>query len=654
MIGKTLGDRYEIIEKVGEGGMSYVYKAKCNKLNRFVAVKVLKEEFNNNADVVQRFKREATAIANLINPNIVNILDVDSQDGVNYIVMEYIDGKTLKQIIKENGKVSYQTAINIGLKVANALDCAHKNNVIHRDIKPQNIMVTGEGVVKVTDFGIAKSVDTATIAFTTSVMGSAHYFSPEQAKGSYVDCRTDIYSLGVVMYEMVTGRVPFDGDSPVSIAVKHLQEQPIPPKNINSAIPIGLNDFILKCMEKEPIKRYQNAKEVIVDLQKILQDPNVDLKPKEDDNGFTRIMSPVNVPSKDEKKDEIEADEEDDYNDNEDYDDEEDEEELTDDQKKKQKKKYIALIVIAIIAVVGGASLLGVALSNAFSNKNTSVSQIKIPTLAGKSKDDAKKELEDLGLVYSEVVEANNDVEEGKVIKTYPEEGKDVSKDSTVKVFISSGSEKVEVPDLSKCDEKTAKSKLDDAGLKSNVSYEFSDKIDKGLVIEQSVSAGSKVAKGSNVNIIVSKGPEVINSTVPSVLNMTVQDAKNSINGAKLQFNAIQGKETDDKNMDGKVYEQDKQGGSTIKQGETVTVHYYKYVEKKIDVPSSFASKADAIKWGSNNGVNVNFSGQDVEGATVTSVSPSSVSKGGTITVNLKAPEKKPDPEPTNPEKPKQ
>ncbi|WP_206046585.1 Stk1 family PASTA domain-containing Ser/Thr kinase [Inconstantimicrobium porci] len=647
MIGKTLGDRYEIIEKVGEGGMSYVYKAKCNKLNRFVAVKVLKEEFNNNADIVQKFKREATAIANLINPNIVNILDVDSQDSVNYIVMEYIDGKTLKQIIKENGKVSYQTAINIGLKVANALDCAHKNNVIHRDIKPQNIMVTGDGVVKVTDFGIAKSVDNATIAFTTSVMGSAHYFSPEQAKGSYVDCRTDIYSLGVVMYEMVTGRVPFDGDSPVSIAVKHLQEQPVAPKNINSTIPIGLNDFILKCMEKEPVKRYQNAKEVIVDLQKILQDPNVNLKQKEEDNGFTRVMSPVNIPSKDENDEEFDPD--DDYRDNDDdYD-----EELSDEQKKKQKKKYIAILVIAIIAVVGGASLLGITLANVLSNKNQSVSQIKVPSLAGKSKEDAKKQLEDLGLVYSEVLEANNDVEEGKVIKTYPEEGKDVSKDSTVKVFVSSGAEKVEVPDLSRYDEKTAKSKLDDAGLKSNVSYEFSDKVNKGMVIEQSVSAGSKVAKGSNVNLIISKGPEIINSTVPSVINMTIQNAQNSINAAKLQMNAVQGKETDDKNLDGKIYEQDKPAGSTIKQGETVTVHYYKYVEKTIstgDIIGKTREQAEA--WLRGHGLMIGGVENDKgdPSQTVDRVSITNAKKGDSITIHLSDPKSTPNPE--GPDKP--
>ncbi|MEG0134306.1 MAG: protein kinase, partial [Clostridium sp.] len=240
MKGIVLGSRYELLEKIGEGGMAEVYKARCNKLNRFVAVKILRKQFANNEEISQKFKKEATAIANLSDTNIVNILDVGTQDDIDYIVMELVNGKTLKEFINFNGSLGYITAIKIALQIAKALDCAHKNNIIHRDIKPQNILITESGDVKVTDFGIAKSTDSSTITNTTSIIGSAHYLSPEQAKGTYVDCRADIYSFGIVLYEMVTGRLPFDGDSPVTVALKHLQENPVAPKEINSSIPDSL------------------------------------------------------------------------------------------------------------------------------------------------------------------------------------------------------------------------------------------------------------------------------------------------------------------------------------------------------------------------------------------------------------------------------
>ena len=295
MIGQILGNRYEILEKIGEGGMSEVYKARCNKLNRFVAVKILKESLANNEEIVEKFKKEATAIAALSDNNIVNVLDVGTQDNINYIVMELVKGKTLKELIVEFGKMNYETAVKIGIQVAKALDCAHKNGIIHRDVKPQNILVTEDGVIKVTDFGIAKSSGSKTLTNSSTVMGSAHYFSPEQAKGSFLDVRTDLYSLGVVLYEMTTGRLPFDAESPVTVALKHIQEEPIPPKQINSKIPESLNNLILKAMSKDPNKRYQTARELINDLQKIKDDPNVKIGADlNEDDGHTIIMSAVN------------------------------------------------------------------------------------------------------------------------------------------------------------------------------------------------------------------------------------------------------------------------------------------------------------------------------------------------------------------------
>ena len=246
MNGEVLGNRYELLEKVGEGGMAIVYKARCNKLNRFVAVKILKKEYADNKEIVDKFKNEAMAVAKLSDSNIVNVLDVGTDDNENYIVMEYVNGKTLKELVEEYGKLNYDRAVTISLQIANALECAHKNGIVHRDIKPQNILVTEEGIAKVTDFGIAKSTDSGTLTNTSTILGSAHYFSPEQAKGAMVDFRSDIYSLGIVMYEMVTGDVPFDGESPVTIALKHIQENPINTRIINPKIPDRYSEIILK------------------------------------------------------------------------------------------------------------------------------------------------------------------------------------------------------------------------------------------------------------------------------------------------------------------------------------------------------------------------------------------------------------------------
>ncbi|MFQ9675042.1 MAG: Stk1 family PASTA domain-containing Ser/Thr kinase, partial [Clostridium paraputrificum] len=401
MIGEILGNRYEIEEKIGEGGMSIVYKARCNKLNRYVAVKVLKKEMSDNEDIVNKFKREATAIAALSDNNIVNILDVGSQDDINYIVMEYVKGKTLKELIKQFGKLNYETAITIAIQIAKALECAHKNNIIHRDVKPQNILVTEEGLIKVTDFGIAKSTSSATLTNTTTIMGSAHYFSPEQAKGTLVDNRTDLYSLGVVLYEMVTGKVPFEADSPVTIALKHIQEEVVPPKQINSKIPESLNKLIIKAMEKDPGMRYQNARDIINDLQKIKEDPNavIDNVVENEENEHTIIMGSVNAPDNTKSvnkalEDEYyEDDEDDEYYDDDYYDEDDDDEEY--DGKKKKKKSYKNLIIG--VAVVVGLLLLGVgafAISGGFSATKT----VKVPDLKGMTLEEAKKAIEDAGL----------------------------------------------------------------------------------------------------------------------------------------------------------------------------------------------------------------------------------------------------------------
>lgn len=277
MIGTLLLNRYKLLEKIGEGGMGVVYKAKCTLLNRYVAIKILKTEFMNNNDFITRFKREASSIGSLSHSNIVNVYDFGSENNINFIVMEYIIGKTLKQIIKENIKINTLDALNIALQITKALEYAHKNNIIHRDIKPDNILITEDNLVKLTDFGIAKVTDSSTITNSSKILGSAHYFSPEQAKGKFVDCRTDIYALGVIMYEMFTGQVPFNGENSISIALMHIQEPVVPPNKIFTQIPDNINNIILKALEKEPINRFKNAKEFADILTKIRQNPNLEL-----------------------------------------------------------------------------------------------------------------------------------------------------------------------------------------------------------------------------------------------------------------------------------------------------------------------------------------------------------------------------------------
>ena len=272
LIGKVLGNRYEIIEKIGAGGMATVYRAKCHVLKRDVAVKILRDEFTTDNEFIKRFNAEAQAAASLTHPNIVSVYDVGHEGNLYYIVMELVKGKTLKEIIVEEGALSWKWAIDLAIQIARGLEKAHANNIIHRDIKPHNIIITEDGTAKVTDFGIAKAVSNSTITAFGVTTGSVHYFSPEHAKGGSTDQKSDLYSLGIVLYEMVTGRVPFDADTPVSIALKHMQEEPVAPKEVNSSIPASLNSIILKAIEKEPENRYQSATEMITDLEICLKD----------------------------------------------------------------------------------------------------------------------------------------------------------------------------------------------------------------------------------------------------------------------------------------------------------------------------------------------------------------------------------------------
>ena len=292
LIGKMLDNRYEILEKIGNGGMATVYKAKCHVLNRYVAIKILRDEFTTDSEFIKRFNTEAQSAASLTHPNIVSIYDVGNEDNLYYIVMELIQGKTLKEIINEDGMLSWKWSVNIAIQIASALETAHKHNIIHRDIKPHNIIITEDGMAKVTDFGIAKAVSNSTITAFGTTIGSVHYFSPEHARGGYTDAKSDLYSLGIVMYEMLTGKVPFDADTPVSVALKQVQEEPVEPIKLNDKIPISVNRIILKAMQKEPALRYQSATEMLTDLRLALKRPDDDfvvLASRNDDSPTQKV-----------------------------------------------------------------------------------------------------------------------------------------------------------------------------------------------------------------------------------------------------------------------------------------------------------------------------------------------------------------------------
>jgi serine/threonine protein kinase len=574
MDGIVLGNRYELLEKIGEGGMSEVFKARCNKLNRFVAVKVLKKEFCNNADIVEKFKGEATAIAALSDNNIVNILDVGTQDELNYIVMEYVKGKTLKDIIKQVGKMNYETAISVTIQIAKALDCAHRNNIIHRDVKPQNILVTEDGVMKVTDFGIAKSSTSETITNTSTIMGSAHYLSPEQAKGSFIDCRTDLYSLGVVLYEMVTGNPPFQADTAVTIALKHLQEDVVPPKNVNSKIPDSLNQLILKAVEKDPIKRYQSAKEMIADLQKIKDNPNARIDNGEEENDHTIIMSAVTEqlskqeePSNTKNYDSYEED--DDY-----YYEDEEEEKTGGISKSKIVKITIGVAVVLLLLVLGTAAFKMV--SSVSSNK-----EVQVPNLVGKNVEDARKQLEDLKLVLTEGGTEASDEAEGTILKMNVDAGTMVKENSQVRVIVSGGKTKITMPDLGDYDIDTAKTILNSLGLKiSSSSDQYSDSVPKGQIISQTPAKDKDVTSDDKITVVVSKGPEVKYATVPSVIGLDTESAKSKLSNSGLKM-SIQEQETQTESENGKVLSQSAGEGSKEVQGTTVTVVVGKYVAKQ-------------------------------------------------------------------------
>ena len=625
--GTILGDRYEILEKIGTGGMAEVFKGKDHKLNRYVAVKVLKEEFRDNDGFVKKFKEEAQAAAGLAHPNIVNVYDVGDENGIYYIVMELVEGITLKNYIERKGRLTIKEATSIAIQVSAGLEVAHNNHIVHRDIKPQNIIISREGKVKVTDFGIAKATTSQTT--TSSAMGSVHYASPEQARGGYVDHRSDIYSLGIVMYEMVTGRVPFDGETAVTVAVKHLQEQMVPPSKYCPEIPYSLEQIIKKCTEKSPDRRYQDIGDLMADLKQSLVDPDGDFVQMVDldEQAKTVIMTKgttskvkesrrVNL-SKDEDEDE------DDEEEDEDSEDDEDDEELSPTVERAMTIAGVVLaVIIVIIMLLLFSKVLGIGKK---SNTDTSDSQqteqsadeeddsssasqgntVNMPSLLGKTYAEARTVLEELGLkIERGESEKSNQYSAGQIIAQSEDSGNSVKVGTTVTLAAagstassdgtnSTGSttsgttttttnSKVTVPPVVGKDENAAKSAITAAGLTvGTVSEASSDTVESGLVISQSPSANSETESGGKVNIVLSSGPN--KKKVTDVIGHESSRAQSELAGDGFK---VEVKETYSDDMRaGLVVSTSPDRGTYVQPGSTVTITVSKGREQ-VTIPS--------------------------------------------------------------------
>lgn len=516
-----LSGRYELIERIGEGGMAVVYKAKDRLLNRYVAVKILRPEYTKDVQFVDNFKRESQAAAGLQHPNIVAIYDVGVEDDINYIVMELIDGRPLSDIIEEKAPLDYKTSIAIAKQLASALSLAHKHDIVHRDVKPHNVMITRDGMAKLADFGIAKAVSNSTLAADTSnkILGSVHYFSPEQARGAYVDARTDIYSLGIVLYEMLTGQVPFDGENPVQVALMHINDEITPPTKLVPGIPPALEKVVLKATDKYQSNRYRTADELLEDLE------NIEFVSRAVGNavfagsngGFT--IGGEDEPSQSEKLAQIVGEtgrkkpsgtpqkpksEE--------------------DRKRKKKIVFITAGVVAalviLLAVLFATGVLG--------GGSSDEEQVTVPDLTNLSLSDAKAELEDLGLKIKEGDPVpSKTIKEGKVVSQTPIKGTKVKKGKTITVQLSEGDKKGLVPSLinkqyvSRGDLETL---LAEYGYKLGEVKEEESDYEKGMIIAQDPAAGSTAEEGTYINITVSKGKAEL--VMPDLSGMTEEDVK--------------------------------------------------------------------------------------------------------------------------------
>ncbi|WP_366921597.1 Stk1 family PASTA domain-containing Ser/Thr kinase [Metallumcola ferriviriculae] len=535
MIGKVLGGRYEIIEKLGGGGMSVVYKGRDTLLNRVVTIKVLREQFASDQDFVRRFEREAQAVASLSHPNIVSIYDVGQQDDAHYLVIEYVKGATLKDYIREHAPLGINDVVGIAIQICDALEHAHENGIIHRDIKPQNILLTPSGRVKVTDFGIARASTAATVTYTGSIVGSVHYLSPEQAKGETADEKSDIYAAGVVLYEMTTGQLPYSGETPITIALKHIQDTPPPPHEVRGdrgdTIPPALEEVILRAMEKDYQLRYETAVEMRTDLVKIKNMLQSDDDP-------TEVFSPVNGRSKKTGR------------------------------TQKRRLRPVAYFTLLLLLIAAGYA--GYYTLESYFN----VAEIEVPNVVGDDLAEAQKTLNNSGLHTSVATRRyDKDVPEGAVIEQDPKAGEKVKRGRTLELDVSLGAKLTAVPDVKGQAEREARISLANAGFKVAPDPQriYDDEVEADKVISQDPLPNTKHPEGTEVILVISRGPQPEYISMPDLAGLTLEQAREKLKDVRLDLGQFTFQNSKDY-FSGQIISQDVASGDRILQGHTVNL----------------------------------------------------------------------------------
>ena len=588
LIGKMLDNRYEILEKIGSGGMATVFKAKDKVLNRFVAIKVLRDEFTTDSEFIKRFKSEAQAAASLNHANIVSIYDVKNEENLYYIVMELIQGKTLKEIINEEGALPCKWSIDIAMQICSALEMAHKHDIIHRDIKPHNIIITEDGVAKVTDFGIAKAVSNSTITAFGTTIGSVHYFSPEHARGGFTDAKSDIYSLGVVLYEMLTGKVPFEADTPVSVALKQVQEEPTEPIKLNPDIPQGVNDIIMKAMEKEPSLRYQSAKEMNKDLKQVLTNPSASVG----DKGKIEDLPTQNIP--------VIKDDDDD--------DEYEEIELSGFRLFLYEHKVVKVLLIILALIVLFFTIMFATIKIIGASKPKEAQMVNVVYTSDgttrMTKDAAQKLLENAGftnVTFEE--EYSDDIEAGYVISQSPafQDGYSIHLNEPIVVKVSKGAQQATLPDKIVGEKIDAiRAKLDELQIKYQITEEKNEEQEMGTILAVVPDAGTTISLATTVQLKVSGGSAFKDVQMVDVVGKSETDAKAALTAAG--FTNVTVSYTDNKSKsNNSVIKQSVEPGTVVKENTNIVITVNQWPEDHtLSIKVSLKSKAKAAEEDTN------------------------------------------------------
>ena len=653
--GIVLGKRYAVLSKIGAGGMADVYKGRDQMLNRYVAIKVLKKQYKEDENFVRKFRSEAQAAAGLIHPNIVNVYDVGEDRGLNYMVMELVEGITLKEYIERKGRLSHKETISIAIQMCSGIGAAHASGIIHRDIKPQNIIISKDGKVKVTDFGIAKAITSNTVS--TNAMGSVHYTSPEQARGGFSDQRSDIYSIGITLFEMVTGQVPFDGETTVEVAMKHLQQEITPPSELVPDIPYSLEQIILKCTQKSSERRYESTEALIQDLKHSLVDPDGDFVVIPPIGGMTdtvimtdKDLDDIRNGNDDEEYDTDEYDTDTMYgNDDNDEDYENYESGRGADEVNPHMHKIMKILTIVVVAIivlilvftVGKAAGVFKSFGGITTQDEEDKSgKVTVPDVRGMSEENAKALLNKKGLGIQVVTrKESKKYKAGKISKQTPEAGEKVSKHTKIEVVVSSGlvGSKKAILDVRGMSETEAQNELEEAGFKVTSSFQYDDSVESGKVISTTPEAGTKAEKGSTVTMLVSQGSN--KKTVPDVRGMADATAQSTIKSYGFNVGTVTYDYSDSVEK-GMVISQTVEPGTKASAGTSIsiTVSNGPKPEEKIEVQSFVGQQESALKsWASSKGLYTNISDSQYSDSyakgCIISMTPSSgtVSKGGTI-----------------------